>query len=394
MKYTFADAREWWLEITPATQQQLWQKSQAYSTPSSRWCAYINQICLHAFLDWVENEDSIQVNIEQNSIDRLAAWEFVNGTNVKLPGRKIVLIPSEAIDDNQLEVPQEWVDIPNWVGDYYLAAQVGENGDFVRFWGYVSHTELKSKSNYDSLERKYCLDKQYLIKDFSAFWITYLFCQAEEVRTAVSSLPKISATQAENLVQQLSNDSVTFPRLSVPFATWGSLLENEQWHQQLHQNRLQRSRSSQKTINIKGWLEGIYDDLWQNLETLLSPNILEIASITRDSSAIAMGTVKRAKSIHLGTAAAIAVILVISLNLEQNQQICIRVQLYPANGNLYLPSNVKLALLLEPGQVLQEIQARERDNYIQLNRFAGKVGESFKIQVGFEDSQITENFLI
>jgi hypothetical protein len=394
MTYTFADAREWLLEITPATQLQLWQKSQAYSTPSSRWRAYINKICLHAFLDWVENEDSIQTNVEQSSIDTLASWEFVNGTNVKLPGRRIVLIPSEAIDDRELEVPQEWVDIPNWLGDYYLAAQVEENGDFVRIWGYISHAELKSKGNYDSLEKKYCLDKQYLIKDFSAFWITYLFCQGEEVRAAVPSIPKISATQAENLVQRLSHSSVIFPRLSVPFAIWGALLENEQWHHQLYQNRLQRSRSSQKTINLNGWLEGIYDDLWHSLETLFSPSLGDIAFSFRDSLDIEPETVKRAKLVRLGTEASTAVILIISLNWEDNQQICIRVQLYPSNGNLYLPSNVKLALLLDSGEVLQEIQAREHDRYIQLNRFAGEVAESFKIQVGFEDYQITENFLI
>ena len=35
-----------------------------------------------------------------------------------------MLIPSEAIDDSELEVPQEWVDIPSWAADYYLAVQI------------------------------------------------------------------------------------------------------------------------------------------------------------------------------------------------------------------------------------------------------------------------------
>jgi Protein of unknown function (DUF1822) len=394
MTYTFADAREWLLEITPVTQLQLWQKSQAYSTPSSRWRAYVNQICLHAFLDWVENEDSIQANFDRSSVDILASWEFVNGTNVQLPGRRIVLIPSEAIDDNELEVSQEWVDIPNWAGDYYLAAQVGENGNFVRIWGYVSHAELKSKGNYDSLERKYCLDKHYSIEDFSAFWITYLFCQEEEVRAAVPSLPKLSATQAENLVQRLSHSSVTFPRRSVPFITWGALLENKQWCQQLYQKRLQRSLSSQKTINLSCWLEGIYDDLWLSVETLFNSSVGKIGFNFRDSPGMETETVRRAKVINLVTEASTAVMLVISLNREENQQICIHVQLHPSNGNLYLPSNIKLASLLDSGEVLQEIQAREHDDYIQLNRFAGEIGESFNIQVSSDDYQITETFAI
>ncbi|PSO81051.1 MAG: hypothetical protein BRC41_15925 [Cyanobacteria bacterium QH_9_48_43] len=46
-------------------------------------------------------------------------WEVVNGTAIALSGVRLVLIPSEAADLSELRVPQEWVDIPSWGGDYY-----------------------------------------------------------------------------------------------------------------------------------------------------------------------------------------------------------------------------------------------------------------------------------
>ncbi len=46
MTGAFADPREWALEITPTIQAQFWQLSQVYNTSSSRWRAYMNQICL------------------------------------------------------------------------------------------------------------------------------------------------------------------------------------------------------------------------------------------------------------------------------------------------------------------------------------------------------------
>lgn len=392
MTSVFADPREWSLEITPTIQSQLWQKSQVYATSSSRWRAYVNQICLHAFLNWIENEDWIQASVWESFPGTSAFWEFVNGTAIMLAGKRVILIPSEAIDNNELEIPQEWVDIPSLVADYYLAVQFEQDGDWVRIWGYITHAELKSKGYYDPVERRYCIDTQYVTKDFNAFWINYQFCQEESVRANITPLPKLPTTQAENLVERLSHSSVVFPRLSVPFTTWGALLENEQWRWQLYQKR-QQLQSKRMLVNLSRWLEGIYNDLWDSVETIFVTDTSNIAFNFRDSLEIEGEGVKRAKIIDLGTEACPKVVLVIALNRENNQEVCVSVQLHP-DLTPYLCSNIKLALLLESGEIIQEIQAREQDNYIQLNRFVGEVGERFKIQVSFENYQITEEFVI
>ncbi len=391
MTYAFADPKEWLLEITPTIQAQSWQQSQVYATPSSRWLAYMNQICLHTFLNWT-TEDSIQASVWQSFPGTTAFWEFVNGTAILLGGRRVVLIPSEAIDDSELEIPQEWVDIPSWAADYYLAVQIKPDGDCVRIWGYITHAEIKSKGNYDYLDRTYCIDSQYVTKDFNAFWITYQFCKAESVKANIPLLPELPTNQAENFLQRLSNLSVTFPRLLVPFSTWGSLLENEQWRQRLYKNR-QQLPSNQEPVNLSCWLEGIYDSVWETVETFFGGNTnYAIAFNFRDSSAAGVESIKRGQLIDLGMGVS-PIVLVVAITKKDNQQVGIRVQLHPSSENPYLPSNIKLALLSSQ-EIIQEVQAREQDNYIQLNRFEGEVGECFQIQVGFNNCQIIENFVI
>lgn len=393
MTCAFADPREWLLEISPTIQAQSWQQSQVYATPSSRWCAYINQICLHAFLDWISTEDFPQASVWYSFPGTPAFWEFVNGTAILLEGRRVVLIPSEAIDDSELEVPQEWVDIFSWAADYYLAVQVKPDGEWVRVWGYTTHEELKSLAHYDSVDRTYCIDARHLTKDLNAFSLSYQFCR-DQMKAAVAPLPQLSTEQAENLVQRLGNASVSFSRLVVPFQTWGALLENEQWRQRLYQQR-QQAQSSQVRVNLSRWLEGIYDNAWEAIETFLLFNSNSLAFNFRSSSGLGVGSIKRAKLIDLGMEIeSQKVVLLVALIPEVSQQVSIRVQLHPANGESYLPVNIKLALLLESEEIIQEVQAREQDNYIQLKRFDGEVGECFSIQVAFDSYQITENFVI
>ena len=401
MTSAFTEPEEMLLEISPSLQTSSWQESQMYATPNSRWRAYMNQICLHGFLNWVKAEYVPEATIWHSSPGIPAFWEFVNGTAILLKEKRVVLIPSEAIDDSELEVPQEWVDIPSWAADYYLAVQVTSDGEWVRIWGYITHTELKSLADYDQVDRTYCIDARHLIKDLNAFWMTYQFCGTEEMKAEIAPLPELSTVQAENLVQRLSNLSVTFLRLAVPFTTWGVLLENEQWRQRLYQQRLQYLRQaaptqfSQVQVSLSRWLEQIFDASWQAIETFFEPNSSSLAFNFRTSSGLNAATIKRAKLIDLGMEIeAHKVILLIALIPEANQQVSIRVQLHPAWNLPYLPANIKLVLLSDRGEILQQVQARIQDIFVQLKLFDGEVGECFSIQVALDSCQITENFVI
>ncbi|MEH2318040.1 DUF1822 family protein [Nostoc sp.] len=401
MTSAFTEPQELLLEISPSLQTSSWQESQVYATPSSRWRAYMNQICLHGFLNWVKAEYVPEASIWYSSPGIPAFWEFVNGTAILLKEKRVVLIPSEAIDDTELEVPQEWVDIPSWAADYYLAVQVTPDGESVKFWGYITHTELKSLADYDQVDRTYCIDARHLIKDLNAFWMTYQFCGTEEMKTAIAPLPELSTAEVEYVQQMLSNSSVTFPRLAVPFTTWGMLLENEQWRQWLYQPgqrylpRTAPTQFSQVQVNLSRWLEQIYDASWQAIETFFEQNSSNLAFNFRSSSGLNATPIKRAKLIDLGMEIdAQKVILLVALITKANQQVSIRIQLYPACNQPYLPANIKLVLLSDQEGIIQQVQARVQDIYMQLKLFNGEVGECFSIQVALNNYQITENFMI
>ncbi|NJL19827.1 MAG: DUF1822 family protein [Leptolyngbyaceae cyanobacterium SM1_3_5] len=84
--------------------------------------------------------------------------------------------------------------------------------------------------------------------------------------------------------------------------------------------------------------------------------------------------------------------LAITLNLDTSMNVL--VQTYPAPGHAHLPPNLKLLMMSETGDRLQEVCSREQDNYIQLKHFRGEAGDSFDIQVRLDHVSITESFVL
>ncbi|MEL6457526.1 MAG: DUF1822 family protein [Cyanobacteria bacterium J06636_27] len=386
----FADPKEWLLRITPEVQTQLWEQSQIYATPSSRWLAYINKISFRAFVDWVETEYGLQAIPWETSANVPAFWEFVNGTAMLLNGKRVVLIPSEAIiDDNELEVPREWVDIPGWTAEYYLAVQVQPDDGEVRFWGYTTHKELKELASYDSADRSYCMDARHLTLDMNAFFVAFQYFQVENTKANTLSLPELSANEAKNLLQHLTSSQTVFPRLSVQFSKWGALLENEEYRLQLHQQRQQAS----SLTSLSAWLQNIYEDSWEAVDTFFNLDNRSLAFNLRNSSTLD-DSISRAKLINIGTQSEPqTVVMVVGAMSYANQNISIDVKLLPVDDK-YLPPNIRLSLVSESAEIIQEVQSRTQDNSIQLKLFEGEAGECFSIRVTNDANHITENFII
>lgn len=182
---TFADPTQLWLEVSETDRNQAWQQSQ-FSRTNCRWNAYLNQLCLSTFLDWLRAEHAPEATPWPNAPTLPSIWEVVNGTAITLGTTRLVLIPTETIDLSELRVPQEWVDIPGWVADYYLAVRVNPDEGFVQIWGYTTHLQLKTSGSYDSKDRTYCLDEDELIQDLSVLWVARQLCPEERTRSAVA----------------------------------------------------------------------------------------------------------------------------------------------------------------------------------------------------------------
>ncbi len=253
---TLTNSTHLWLDIPEAELEKIWQQSQAFSTPSRRWMAYLNRLSLNTFLPWLREEYAPEATPFPSLATLPSIWEVANGTGISMGEVRLALIPTEAADLSELRVPQEWVDIPSWTADYYLAVQVNLESGYIRIWGYTTHAQLKNTAIYDAGDRAYCLDGEDMISNLSILWMARQICPEEITRTETAPLPELSTAQTENLLNRLGNPSVISPRTAVPFETWGALLEHGGWRQRLYEQR----QGLQQQWSVAQWLQtGVSD---------------------------------------------------------------------------------------------------------------------------------------
>jgi len=387
MTFIFAEPKEWWLDIPPPQQEEAWRKSQVHATPSSRWNAYVNQICLDAVLERIRAEHTQQASAWLDAAQISSVWEFVNGSAITVGTKRLVLIPTETIDDGELEVPQEWVDIPSWVGDYYLVVQLRPEGDYLRIWGYATHAELKSEGNYEAGDRAYYINGEDLSDDMNSLWVKCQFYPEAETRASVERLPALPATQAENLIERLSNSSVTFPRLAMPFTLWGGLLENTEWRHNLYQRRL--GAVSPVIVRLGEWFQSRFESVWQAVEEVISPQ----RAVNAWRSQNHVFDINRVKILDFGSQlGSEQVALLIGVSTINDTEVTIGLQICPTGNAVYLPNEVRVRLLDENGNEEGQASATITET-IQL-QFGGQQGEKFSIEITCSNKSITESFVI
>ena len=151
---------------------------------------------------------------------------------------------------------------------------------------------------------------------------------------------------------------------------------------------------NQNLVQLKQWLENIFEAGWQEIETLFdnqraNPNL----SLRGANDSF----VSRGKLIDLGKTGTIQfVILVVGFILGKKQEIDIIVEVHPLWGEIYLPPNLQLMVLdfegIE-GKSIMEAQTRSTNKNIQL-QFSGEVGERFSIKLVLGNISVIESFLI
>ncbi len=374
MSLLFAQPTQLYLDIQSYNQHKYWQESQEMT--HSVWKYYLNRLFLDSFLIYLKDEYSRQPQIWKN--DKLEQiWALVDGTAIIINNKRFVLLATEIIDDDEVTIPQEWIDIPSWVADYYLIAQINPDQQWIRVKGYTTHGKIKTQGTYNEQERLYHLDGDKISEDLSILWLSQEFCPEEITRTEVQSLPNLAVKQAENLIIDLANLELISPRLTIPFSLWGALLENNDWRNQLFQLR------EGLTIKLSDWFNNLFDNFWEtpenlNLQFSVSRNVTE-------------STIKRAKLINLGDE---TVILVFEISQEKSSKFSVSIHLYPCQKNRYLPPNVSLTLLTLSERILKSIQAENQDNYIAINKFKAPTQFIFKVKIQLESLTKTEQFML
>ena len=152
-----------------------------------------------------------------------------------------------------------------------------------------------------------------------------------------------------------------------------------------------------KPIRFIDWLQGIFDEVWQKVDTLIpvqpqyawkSANRSTISNLSANQT-----EVRRGKAIDLSDYLPnCQVALVVTIWQETENKTNIRLAVYPITG-MYLPQFLKLVVLDETGNVFKEIESRSIDNFIQFELY-GDAGDHFSAQVVFAELVVTENFVI
>jgi hypothetical protein len=368
------------LPIPAAMSDLAWQQAQAYRSSDGRWNFYLNSIASQLLAEYlVEDFPQIRVWQETNT------WQFVNGSVLELNGKRIVLLPSRSIDNSELAVPQEWLDIPDWAGDYFLAVQIDSDTEMLHCWGYMTHQMLKSKAAYDASDRTYSLNSHYLIPDVSGLWVIQELNPTEVTQTAISPLPIVATIQAENLLQRLG--SIPDPRLEIPFELWGALICDRNWRQQLAE--LRQGESAPALNRLSGWIQNVFATGWQAVEDFLGEDA-DLAFALRQTTTD-VSTMRRVKALELADR---SVLLLISAASEADDRLSVQVQLRSRDRDLTLPEGLTIELLSGTDEVIRSVTTRDRDNAIQLPRFRLAGGTEFKIRLQLNSTTLSESFVV
>jgi hypothetical protein len=312
----------------------------------------------------------------------------VSGSVITIGHIRIALIPTEAIDQSELEVPQEWVDIPSWAADYYLGVQVASDSNEIRLYGYATHNQIKTSARFKRGDRTYCLDSEDLNTDLNALWLTYDRYPATVTRAEIAPIPSLTSDRVNALTARLADTSVVIPRLALPFDLWAAIIEPTAGQQQLYQQR--HSAPSTPTVTrLSNWFQGQIDTVWQTLEAVMQPAQIAIAVRGGDrANAIPVpGNIYRAKVYSHNQ---VEIALVMGIFPLSDTESRIDLQIHPANGATQLPGATRLRLLTPDGSEIGQASAAMTET-IQL-QFRANGGEQFQIEIACGRQTWTESF--
>lgn len=398
MKLTLQELRrlypkQIWQEFSENDLKQRESIIRHYSNQAAQNNADLNCWCLDAFRAWVKENLGDSITVLPSEADIPTIWDVVNGTAITIGKTRLVLIPDEATYTDILTVPQEWVDIHDWVANYYLAIQVNIDASWMCVWGFISHRTLKDKGNYDPIYRTYSLDRDYVITDLDVLWLAQGISLEEKAN--VEQLKLLASSTAEDLLVRLSKPSLYSPRLDVSFKEWGALLTNDNWRNRLHKMRQEKASSKIKQYLAQSY--ALVKNGWQDIQAFSSPDETQLQfaysliNIREDSNTSLHW---QGKLIYLKRELEeITVLQKVAFMEEADGRVGVRVEVHPGLEEKNLPEDLKLALLFG-SEILESVTSRKYALNIELPYLKCQLGTEFCIEIALESSSHLEKFYV
>ncbi len=263
----------------------------------------LNLLCTIAIKKWISRAVELEVKSifpcclgGKDTLELIS--KLVNGFALQIGQTKVVFIPNDAIDLTEFEVPQEWVDLPNWAADYYVPIRVDLERKHLHLWGFVAYHDLKNKAEFDRVFHNYHPIESATIANLD---LLVAACELQAigdtspVQLGIDRLPELTPTALENTIQYLQQrQSHRSPRLDLPFIQWGAILNSSQSLERYLNPETDLSTwwTSTKIAICEGW---------ETLENFFNPP----QAIPALASAKKLPALDRVRSVSLGSASEI-----------------------------------------------------------------------------------------
>jgi hypothetical protein len=383
--------------ILPITSEQInttWSKLAKYQELPDYRNMVVNSLSAEIINIWLQEEKPGKLIRRLPSVEiSESLWGVVNGYQFSIDDLHIVFIPTEEIDTELFRIPQEWLRIPTWQANYYVAVIVDIDAGWLRIQGYAQANTIDHHANYDANDGCYYLERDWLTEDINIMWIVDQLNPVEIV--AVPPLPILTNQQAINLIDNLSQPNqpyIYLPRLWQDFPAWGALLCHDNLLKMLHEKRCNNfSIASQENqlVNLRQWFDHIFPNDWHS--------IAEIFEITPEQVLWSLRSeipISRGKILDLGlNLQEEKVALIAFLQAETAETVDLLLLIYPVGNKDILAPGLTLAVFDEEDQLCEATTARENDKLIQL-KLEAELGEKFSVHVSLGEVQFIQNFSV
>jgi Protein of unknown function (DUF1822) len=418
---------------------------------------------IHVFLENNSLQAAVQRHLKENlGLDASMAYPsnvkspqadaLVNGFALTVEGVRIVFVANENQDMSSFELLQEWVDLSNWVADYYVPIQIDADNCNLHLWGFVTHHQIKETGEFDRVFRTYTINSQNLNDDLDTLWLRCeLQAQGKMLanRAATLPIPQLLPHTAQEIINLLlQHKSIFSPRLEFSIEQWGGILNQPEWLEKyLNSTSILVPTNNKSVTKLSAWLDlkttAIYQD-WQSIGEFFAPAPLQ-AGMRSSSTAQKVKELMIAPANNLmyrGKDKSIADIMTVIKNTASQQErwdaieclwkldpdhpslpiyklldlglffqgeqlsllvsvistsvnrLGILIRLSPSQEDSQLPIGIQLSRLDEAGNTSRQIIAQD-DKYqcIQLI-FDADLGDLFSICVTLQGNQLVKHFQV
>lgn len=325
------------IDLDPEYFRQAKEISDKVTGEAHQWQTYLNVLALQGFEQWLsERIPGKTISRENCGIEQVFY--------LKLGDCKLCLIAKEHLLDEVVNFPQALFQ-PESAAHFYVLLEVLEEEEQVIVRGFLRNEQLINYQNQFDLQSQGWCELPLSLFDSSANRLLY-YCRFY-AKTAIS-IP-VTSVETKTEVEYLKET---------------------------------RTKLSQ-------WFQEIVDSSWEAIDTLINPE----ANLAWNTRMTEFPGSKKGKLINLGMELNHqTVALLVNVGEEIEDKLSILIQLHPTGETRYLPPHLKLTLLSKAEKILQEVESRSGDNYIQLKSFKGEPGKRFSIEVSLSDVKVRENF--